>query len=264
MLFDCLFTTFDGNGWIRSGEFCDITDRFCPDGFIGPKLLLFRLFSTPAKGSVAESSLLICIPILLFELFPLFDAFKSSLLSTAKGFKRKVVNFHRLYQVINLHSSSVILLSLAESFSSGNGLPDELLFLLSFVSLLLLLSLLFTLLEVEGPEPDGVDNDGVGSFFIIVVGGEPSSCFIDVTTSCSDEPKMTNLTITKVSFISNCVSYSAQLFPPLCLIHFYSCLNSPSCCCFCSKLLKKLKLSFHLMHYYYYYLHCYCCFLYYY
>lgn len=77
-----------------------------------------------------------------------------------------------------------------ESFSSGcKGFPDELLFLLSFVSLLLLLSLLFKLLDVEGPDPDEVDDDGAGSFFIMVEGGEPSSCFIDVTISCSEEPK---------------------------------------------------------------------------
>jgi hypothetical protein len=87
----------------------------------------------------------------------------------------------------SLHSS-VILLSFAESFSSGsNGFPDKLLFLLSFVSLLLLLSLLFKFADVEGPELD-VDDDAAGSFLIIVDGGEPSSCLIDVTTSCSDEP----------------------------------------------------------------------------
>lgn len=75
-----------------------------------------------------------------------------------------------------------------ESFSSAiKGFPDELLFLLSFVSLLLLLSLLFTLLDVEGPEPDDVEDDGADSFFMMVEGGEPSSCFIDVTISCSEE-----------------------------------------------------------------------------
>lgn len=75
------------------------------------------------------------------------------------------------------------------SFSSGNrGFPDELLFLLSFVSLLLLLSLLLTLLEVEAPDAED-EEDGAGSFFMIFVGGEPSSCLIDVTISCSDVPK---------------------------------------------------------------------------
>jgi hypothetical protein len=64
--------------------------------------------------------------------------------------------------------------------------------LLSFVSLLLLLSLLLTLLEVEAPAPDDVDEDGVGSFLMMFVGGDPSSCFIDVTTSCSVEPKKIN------------------------------------------------------------------------
>lgn len=40
-------------------------------------------------------------------------------------------------------------------------------------------------MEVEAPEPDGVDDDddGAGSFLIMVVGGDPSSCFIDVTIS---------------------------------------------------------------------------------
>lgn len=62
------------------------------------------------------------------------------------------------------------------------------LFLLSFVSLLLLLSLLFTLLD-EAPEPD--DDEGAGSFLMMVAGGDPSSCFIEVATfNCSDEPKM--------------------------------------------------------------------------
>lgn len=60
------------------------------------------------------------------------------------------------------------------------------LFLLSFVSLLLLLSLLFTLLD-EAPEPD---DEGAGSFLMIVAGGDPSSCLIEVATfNCSDEPK---------------------------------------------------------------------------
>jgi hypothetical protein len=63
--------------------------------------------------------------------------------------------------------------------------------LLSFASLLLLLSLLFTLLEVEAPEPDDED-EGAGSFLMIFVGGDPSSCLIEVTTSCSDVPKIQN------------------------------------------------------------------------
>jgi hypothetical protein len=68
---------------------------------------------------------------------------------------------------------------------------DEL-FLLSFVSLLLLLSLLFELfvfvLEVL-PDADEVAGF-VDSFLIMLVGGEPSSCFIDVTISCSELPEI--------------------------------------------------------------------------
>lgn len=88
MLFDCLFTTFDGSGCIRSGEPCGRFDPGCC-GFIGPKLLAFRLPSTPASGSDDGSSFLICIPNLLeLELFPLPDVFNSSLFSTGCVGKR--------------------------------------------------------------------------------------------------------------------------------------------------------------------------------
>jgi hypothetical protein len=80
LVFVCLLTTFDGKGWMRSGEFCEIKERFCVDEFPGPKLL-FMLPST-ASGSTACSSFLICNPSLLVELLPLPDAFVSSLLST--------------------------------------------------------------------------------------------------------------------------------------------------------------------------------------
>lgn len=137
--------------------------------------MLLRLLSTPASGSVAGSSLLICIPSLLeFELLPLPGAPNSSLLSTKN---RKIDNHCWGIPDNQLHNSrsSVILLSFAESLSSGiKGLPDELLFLLSFVSLLLLLSLLLTLPEPDAPEPDD-DEDAVGSFLMMFVGGEPSS-----------------------------------------------------------------------------------------
>ena len=82
--------------------------------------------------------------------------------------------------------SSVILPSFIEAFSSE--FPEVLLlFLLSFVSLLLLLSLLFTLFvlfELEGP-----DKGFAVSFLIMFVGGEPSSCFIEVTINCSVGPE---------------------------------------------------------------------------
>lgn len=94
------------------------------------------------------------------------------------------------------------------SLSSGNsGFPDELLFLLSFVSLLLLLSLLFTVLAFafeDGPPPAPVLDDDddeaedaelAGSFLMIFVGGEPSSCFMDVTINCSDVPKIVEIFI---------------------------------------------------------------------
>lgn len=121
----------------------------------------------------------------LFELLPPPDTFKSSLFSTEmREILSKLEGCWSFQE--NLHSS-LILLSFAGSFSSGSrGFPDELLFLLSFVSLLLLLSLLFTLLEVEAP-PELDDDDGAGSFLMMLVGGEPSSCLIDVTMSCSDE-----------------------------------------------------------------------------
>jgi hypothetical protein len=96
-----------------------------------------------------------------------------------------MIKFSKTKTKIFLHSSALLSFA-AESFSSG--FPDVLLFLLSFVSLLLLLSLLFTVAEVDGPEFNA-DEDAAGSFLMIVEGGDPSSCLIDVTISCSDEPK---------------------------------------------------------------------------
>lgn len=61
--------------------------------------------------------------------------------------------------------------------------------------------------ELDGP----ADEDGAGSFLIMFVGGDPSSCLIDVTTNCSDEPK--NAPVNFNSFYATCKTHFVQQSP---------------------------------------------------